>query len=75
MKADNFTFLLNHKVGEDWDDYLERLEAFRRGTDLLTDRVPDSLLAAVYGDQLVGRVSVRHRLNEWLATVAISVTA
>jgi predicted acetyltransferase len=29
--------------------------------------VESTLLAAVVGDQLVGRASIRHRLNEWLA--------
>ena len=64
---DNFTFLLNYVEGEEWAGYLDRLEAFRRGADLAEDRVPDSFLAAVVGDELVGRVSVRHKLNGWLA--------
>jgi predicted acetyltransferase len=67
MKDDDFVFLLNYTEGEPWAGYLDRLEAFRRGTDLPIDRVPDSFLAAVIGDELVGRVSVRHQLNEWLA--------
>jgi predicted acetyltransferase len=66
MKDEDFIFLLNYDEGEDWEVYLERLETFRRGTDLPEDRVPDSFLAAVVGDELVGRVSVRHSLNEWL---------
>jgi predicted acetyltransferase len=67
LKDDDFTFLLDYSQGEEWDGYLSRLEARRSGLDLPEDRVPGSLLAAVVGDKLVGRVSVRHRLNEWLA--------
>ncbi|HET6873667.1 MAG TPA: GNAT family N-acetyltransferase, partial [Acidimicrobiales bacterium] len=67
LKQDHFQFLLNYGEGEPWADYIQRLEYFRRGTEIPADRVPDSFLAAVVGDGLVGRVSVRHSLNEWLA--------
>lgn len=67
LEEDHFQFLLNYVEGEPWAGYIQRLESFRRGTDLPAGRVPDSFLAAVVGEELVGRVSVRHRLNEWLA--------
>ena len=67
LKADDFTFLLDYSQGAAWGGYLTRIEARRCGLDLREDRVPDSFLAAVVGEELVGRVSVRHRLNEWLA--------
>jgi predicted acetyltransferase len=67
LKDDNFTFLLDYLEGEAWGDYLDRLDGQRRDLDLPSDRVPATFLAAVVDDHLVGRVSVRHRLNEWLA--------
>jgi predicted acetyltransferase len=67
LKDDDFTFLLDYAPGEAWDGYLTMLEARRAGLDLPEDRVASSFLAAVVGERLVGRVSVRHRLNEWLA--------
>lgn len=70
LAKDEFAFLL-----EDWDatqpwaDYLRRLDDVRRGIDLPPDRVPATFLAAVVGDDLVGRVSVRHELNDYLRSV------
>jgi predicted acetyltransferase len=41
----------------------------RRGLRLPTDRVPATFLVAFEGEELVGRVSIRHVLNEFLAHV------
>lgn len=67
LKADDFTFLLSYTEGEPWDGWLERIEAERMGDDLPPDRVPATFLAAIAEGELVGRVSVRHQLNDWLA--------
>jgi len=48
-----------------WTDVLER---YRRGVDLPENRVRSALLAADVDGQLVGRVSIRFELNEFLAT-------
>jgi predicted acetyltransferase len=68
LKADDFTFLLDYVEDEPCDGYLERLDRQRRDIDLPDDRVPATFLAARLGDDLVGRVSIRHRLNDWLAS-------
>jgi predicted acetyltransferase len=71
LADDDFPFLL-----EDWDgtlpwaDYLRRLDNVRRGIDLAPDRVPATYLVATVGDDLVGRVSVRHDLNDYLLNFA-----
>ncbi len=67
LAGDDFTFLLEDgETTEPWGDYLRRLENVKRGLDLAPDRVPATFLAAVVGDELVGRVSVRHELNDYL---------
>ncbi len=65
---DQFTFLLeDYDADEPWMDYLVRLDRVSRGVDLAPDRVPASLLAAEVDEALVGRVSIRHQLNQHLA--------
>lgn len=68
LAAENFEFLLGW-TGQPWDAYLERLSDERRGINLPGGRVPATFLAAEVGGQLVGRVSIRHRLNDCLAEV------
>ena len=68
LLRDDFTFLLeDYRPDEPWPDYLSRLERVSRGIDLAADRVPASFLAADVDGELVGRVSIRHELNEFLA--------
>jgi predicted acetyltransferase len=66
LKADDFQFLLDHIENEPWAEYIARREAKRRG-DQLAGWVPSSFLAATVDGELVGRVSIRHELNDWLA--------
>ncbi len=66
LEADGFTFLLDWKPAQPWVTYLQELERRRRGLDLPADRVPATFLAASVGPDLVGRVSIRHRLNDFL---------
>lgn len=63
-----FPFLLDYLPSEPWASYLQRREANRRGERLPPRWVPSTLLAATVDQQLVGRVSIRHELNDWLAT-------
>jgi predicted acetyltransferase len=67
LLADEFTFALGRQPGLPWDQYLERLAANEEGRDLEEGRVPMTLLAAEVGGTIVGRVAIRHRLNEFLA--------
>ena len=66
LHAEGFQFPLEHRPGERWTDYLRRREANRRGAEVPPGFVPSTLLAACVDDQLVGRVSIRHELNDWL---------
>jgi predicted acetyltransferase len=62
--ADGFTFALDYRPGMPWPTYLRLLEDQRRGDGLPGGWVASTFLAAQVGDDLVGRVSIRHQLNE-----------
>lgn len=72
MKVDGFSFLLALRddlggESEPWADYVARLEGHRRGEGLEGRFVPCTFLVAEVDGVIVGRGSVRHELNEWLA--------
>ena len=69
LMADGFEFLLDLKQGEAWPVYLERLESLRLGVDLPEGGVPATFLVAEVEGLVVGRVSIRHELNAYLAEV------
>lgn len=68
LAAEGFTFLLGWAPSDAWGDYLDRLDERSRGVNVAPEWVPGTLLAAVVGDELIGRVSVRDALNDWLAS-------
>lgn len=68
MKADAFPFLLDYYPNEPWSSFLQRRAANARGEQLPQRSVPSTFLAATVEGQLVGRISIRHQLNNWLAT-------
>ncbi len=68
MRADAFPFLLDYLPSEPWSAYLQRREANSRGEQLPVRWVPSTFLAAAMDGALVGRISIRHELNDWLAT-------
>jgi predicted acetyltransferase len=70
LAADDFTFLLDDFTpDEPWAGYLARLEAHRRGRDLPPDQVAATFLVADVAGVMVGRVSIRHELNDYLRRV------
>lgn len=66
LALDGFTFLLDLDRAESFADYLALLERQRRGEDDHPGRVPGTFLVAEVGGELVGRVSIRHELNDQL---------
>ncbi len=70
LAAEGFPFLLDWQPGMPWVDYLARMAARERGLELPADRVPASFLAAEADGALVGRVSIRYELNDFLAAYA-----
>lgn len=67
MRADDFEFALGWDPAQPFSTYVESLRQQRRGLDLPPDRVPATFLLADVGGEVVGRTSVRHELNDWLA--------
>jgi predicted acetyltransferase len=67
LAADGFVFLWGWEPQIPWASYLEALGDLRRGIAIPAGSVPASLLVADVDDVLVGRVSVRHELNDLLA--------
>ena len=66
MAAEGFVFGLGLDPDMPWAAYLKRLEDHRAGVNLPAGYVPATFLAADVGGQLVGRTSIRHRLNDFL---------
>jgi predicted acetyltransferase len=60
-------FLLGYQPEMSWLDWLAHIDRYRVGSDLPPNRVRAEFLAAEVDGELVGRVSVRFALNDWLA--------
>jgi predicted acetyltransferase len=67
MLGEDFLFALGLEADTSFDEWIARLDAHRCGRDL-GDWVPGTFLLADADGSVVGRVSVRHELNEWLAS-------
>lgn len=50
----------------DFGEYVARLEREKRGVGVPEGMVPSTYLVAVVGDEIVGRISLRHELNDFL---------
>ena len=67
LALEDFTFLLNSfNEHESWEIYIERVISASRDQGLPVGKVPATFLVAEGDGQIVGRVSIRHRLNEYL---------
>ena len=64
--AETPSFLLHYEEGMPFGRYLEVLADQHRGENLQPGYVPSTFLFAFLGERIVGRVSIRHRLNEFL---------
>jgi len=58
--------LLGWDPSESWASYVRKLENNRHGIDLPSGWVPSTFLGAFLAAELVGRVSIRHELNDFL---------
>ena len=67
LAVEDFHFLLNSfDENESWGIFIERVNSANRDQDLPVGKVPATFLVAEVDGQIVGRVSIRHRLNEYL---------
>jgi predicted acetyltransferase len=60
-------FLHDYEEGMPFPRYLDVLAEQERRMGLPPGHVPTTFLFAFEGERIVGRVSIRHELNEWLA--------
>lgn len=67
LRSDDFDFLFDCNPKIDWNQYLQILAEQAQGKNLPADRVPATFLVATVENQITGRVSIRHYLNEYLA--------
>ena len=67
MAAEGFVFGLGYEPGQPWRTYLKELEDHRHGRNLPVRHVPGTFLVAGVAGEIVGRTSVRFRLNEFLS--------
>ena len=65
--GDDFTFGLGLEPGLPWAAYLKSLEDHRSGINLPPELVPSTFLVADVAGEIVGRSSIRHTLNDFLA--------
>ncbi len=65
----SWDFALGLSDAANFGDYIRRLDRATRGLDLPVGFVPASFYIGVVGRTVVGRVSIRHRLNTSLALV------
>ena len=63
------TFAFQYDESMRFSDYVERLDRWTRGKDLTDGFVPNTFLVAVVGNAIVGRVSIRHSLNDFLERI------
>ncbi len=66
MATEGFEFGLWLDSATSWTSYVEQLVEDRRG-QTAPGRVPSTFLLAVVDGQIVGRTSIRHALNDFLA--------
>lgn len=67
LAVEDFHFLLNSFAeNEPWEIFIDRVNSANRDQDLPVGKVPATFLVAEVDGQIVGRVSIRHRLNEYL---------
>jgi predicted acetyltransferase len=65
QEHDDFQFLLFYTPETSFGEYLAELET-RRTMQATSDRVPSTFLVAEVLGEIVGRVSIRHELNDYL---------
>lgn len=65
-ESDQYPFGLNFRQDEPFADFVARHRLMARGLELAEGLVPATFLVAIADDEIVGRVSIRHELNDFL---------
>jgi predicted acetyltransferase len=69
MAEEDFPFALGYDPGQPFAEYVSALDDQRRGLRLPEGYVAQTFVLATVGGDVVGRSSIRHDLNEYLALV------
>ena len=67
MAKEGWIFSFGLEPETPWSDYLQRLDDHRHGRNLPDNWVPTTFLVADVDGEIVGRTSIRHELNDFLA--------
>ena len=68
LALDHFDFLLGFEPSMQWSEYLDMLKDCAAGCNLTSDRVPAAFRLADVDGEVVGRISIRFALNDFLST-------
>lgn len=69
LLADDFDFLPTWSARQNWDAYIERMAEGRTGEFIPEGWVRSGLFVAELDGRIVGRISVRYELNDFLTEV------
>ena len=70
MELDNWPFLLSDYVqDEEFASYIDRVSSWKDEATVPEGRVSSTFLVALIDGEIAGRLSIRHRLNEFLGLV------
>lgn len=65
-EGSDMDFAFHYDAAKSFPEYVRRLDAWTHGEDLPGLFVPSTFLVGVVGSKIVGRLSLRHVLNEYL---------
>jgi predicted acetyltransferase len=70
MELDNWQFLLTDYVqDEEFSKYIDRVSSWKDEATVPEGKVSSTFLVAVIDGKIAGRLSIRHRLNDFLGLV------
>jgi predicted acetyltransferase len=64
-----FEFAFHFDESADFSEYVKKLEGWSHGRDLPGDFVPNTFLVGVIDGQILGRLSIRHILSDYLERI------
>jgi predicted acetyltransferase len=67
LAVEDFEFVFQ-RPDQSWAEYVNQVQKQRLGVEVPPGQVPATFLLAERNGQVVGRVSIRHELNDWLQT-------
>lgn len=66
-KEPGWLFAFHFEASTDFAEYVRRLDGWTKGRELPERFVPNTFLVGVVRNTIIGRVSIRHELNDYLS--------